>query len=152
MPMMLIPTHCDACMRAALIEAELVDDGQALCETCGGTSRALPGETYGSQDQLLFKELATILREAGLTPLNAIQLAVSLDGRNSHPGIGLKCVAQLLPSRAVLELIAENEPAAMRKAEGILATLLEAIATGRSKSGVAPAAGIAEPSKQRSGS
>ncbi len=139
-------------MRAALVEAELVDEGQARCEGCGATARVLPGESYADRDQPLFNDLELTLREAGLTPLNAIQLAVSLDNRNVQPGLGLKRIAQLLPSASILELLTANEPAAMRKAEGILVTLLEAIATGRSKSGMIAAIEDLEPTKQGSGS
>lgn len=109
----------------------------------------LPGESYGPQDQPLFAELEATVAEAGLTPLRAIQLAVALDSRNTVPGTGLKQLAQLLPSSSILELIVMNEPLAMRKAEGMLVTLLEASAAGRSKSDTAPSAAAVAATKQR---
>jgi len=135
-------------MHAALVDAELVEEGYGRCARCGGTARVLPGESYGAQDQPLFAELEATVAEAALTPLRAIQLAVALDNRNTLPGTGLKQLAQLLPSSSILELIVMNEPSAMRKAEGMLATLLEAIAAGRSKSDAVPSAAAVAASKQ----
>jgi hypothetical protein len=152
MPPMLIPTHCDACMRAALVAALLVEAGYGRCEGCGAAARVLPGETYGPQDEPLFVALEESVAGAGLTPLHAVHLAVALDGRNTLPGVGLKRLAQMLPSPTILDLLAANDSSAMRKAEGMLVALLEAVAAGRSKSEAVPKVAAAPPSKQGGGS
>lgn len=134
--MRLIPIHCEACGHAGLIDGSSIRQGVAACGGCGGIAHTLPGESYGPQDVALFSDLAGALRDAQLTPLNAAQLQSELAARNSAPGRGLKRMAKLLPSLAILELIVSNDPVIMRKAEGMLATLLEAIAASRSSSGV----------------
>jgi hypothetical protein len=139
--MRLIPIHCEACARAALVDGRAIRQGVAVCGECGGTSHTLPGESYGLQDAALFDDLAAALRDAQPTPLNAVQLQSELAARNTAPGRGLKRIAKLLPSLAILELIVSNDPLVMRKAEGMLATLLEAIAASRSSSGVIAPAG-----------
>jgi hypothetical protein len=116
-------------------------NGVATCGECNGPARTLPGESYAEQDASLFNDLESTLREAQLTPVNAVQLAVELEGRTGQPGRGLKRLARLLPSLSILELIVSNDPATMRKAEGMLATLLDAIAASRSRSGSIPAVG-----------
>lgn len=133
--MRLIPTYCETCERCALLSAEAFVDSGALCPTCAGLARPLPGESYGTQDAALFKDLESSLREAQLTPTSAAQLATELDGRSAHPGRGLKRIAKLLPSLSILELIVGNDPATIRKAEGMLVTLLDANAARRSHSG-----------------
>jgi hypothetical protein len=138
--MRLIPIHCEACGRAGLTEGSAIRQGVATCGDCGGIAHTLPGESYAPQDVALFDDLAAALRDAQLTPLNAAQLQSELAARNSAPGRGLKRMAKLLPSLAILELIVSNDPVIMRKAEGMLATLLEAIAASRSSSGVITAA------------
>jgi hypothetical protein len=115
--------------------------GSVSCPKCGNSSRTLPGESYAAADAKLFEDLDATLREAQLTPLNAMQLAVELEGRNGAPGRGLKRIAKLLPTLSILELIVSNDPITMRRAEGMLATLLDAIAASHSRSGEMPAAG-----------
>lgn len=149
--MRLIPTHCDSCLRAALVSADAIESGWMTCRECGGAARTLPGQSYGPEDAQLFDDLQATLREAQLTPLNAHQLAVELQDRQGVPGRGLKRLARLLPSLAILELIVSNEPISMRKAEGMLATLLDVIAARRSHSGVMPAVGALRRTKTGSG-
>jgi hypothetical protein len=140
--MMLLPIHCHACTRSALIDAERLATGQARCEACGARiSAPLPGESYGLQDRALFKDIEAVLSEARLSPLNAMQLAVELESKSALPGEGLARLIQLLPSLAILELIVGSEPLMVRKAEGMLASLLEGIALGRSRSGIVRAVG-----------
>jgi len=151
--MRLIPVHCDSCVRSALVSESATVDGQATCSACGGRARALPGESYAQDDTLLFDDLVAMLRDAGITPLNAGQLAVELEGRSyTDPGRGLRRLAQVLPSLGILELIVARNPASMRKAEGMLALLLNALANGRSHSGfMAAVAAPVAPAKTGSG-
>ena len=137
--MRLIPTHCEACERCALVTAEAIIGSSVRCAQCGALSRPLPGESYGSQDAALFKDLEASLSEAQLTPRLASQLVEELDERRLYPGRALKRMAKLLPSLSILELIVGIDPATVRKAEGMLFTLLEASAARRSRSGEIPA-------------
>lgn len=127
-------------MRSALIDAERVVEEQARCEECGYMAWALPGESYGPQARALFKDLEAVLSEARLSPLRAVELSAELASKSSHPGRGLLRLIQLLPSLAILELIVGSEPMMVRQAESMLASLLQAIATGRSRSGMMSAA------------
>jgi hypothetical protein len=87
----------------------------------------------------LFRDLEASLSEAQLTPLLARQLVGELAERRLYPGRALKRMAKLSPSLSILELLALNDPATVRKAEGMLFTLLEASAARRSRSGEMPA-------------
>jgi hypothetical protein len=136
--MKFVPVHCETCVRSDLVRASDVLDG-ALCGECGSAMRTLPGQTYGSQDVALFKDLEQTLREAQLTPLNAVPLSVELEAFDHHPDRAIKRVAQLLPSLAILELVVSNDATTMRKAKGMLATLLDVIAASRSQSTMVPA-------------
>jgi hypothetical protein len=138
--MRFIPTHCEICSLAALVPTSAINHGVASCTACGGPARPLPGESYAEDDATLFNELAAALREAGLTPYNAAQLARELEGRDLiAPGRGLRRLAQVLPTLEVLELVVPDRPGPLRKAEGMLAALLDVIARGRTQSGVVPA-------------
>jgi hypothetical protein len=134
-------------MRSALIEAERIVDEQARCEECGYMAWALPGDSYGPQARALFKDLEALLSEARLSPLRAIELSGELASKSSQPGSGLLRLIQLLPSLAILELIVGSEPMMVRQAESMLASLLRAIAMGRSRSGMMSA--IEAPTGQR---
>lgn len=138
--MRFIPSHCEACSLSALIPANAIIQGVARCSACGGPARPLPGESYAEEDATLFNELAGALREAGLTPYSAAQLATELEGRDLiEPGRGLRRLAQVLPSLGVLELVVPDKRGPLRKAEGMLAALLDVIARGRTQSGMMPA-------------
>jgi hypothetical protein len=91
-----------------------------------------------------------VLREAQLSPLNAVQLAVELESRAMHPGDGLARIIQLVPSLSIFELIVGSEPMMLRKAEGMLTVLLDGIAAGRTKSGMIRA--VEAPRTTKSGS
>jgi hypothetical protein len=97
----------------------------------------LPGELYGADDAAVFNDLEATVRDARPTPGNAAELLRQLDSRATNPGRGLKRLGRLLPSLAVLELIVENNPAAMRKAEGMLALLLQVVASKQRQSTLA---------------
>jgi hypothetical protein len=134
--MWFIPTYCDSCARVALVASEAIVGGMARCDECGGRSRSLPGESYVEGDIALFNDLRAALSEAGVTQANAAGLAAQLQVRNTEqPGVGLRRLAHLVPALGILELIVVNQPGALRKAEGMLATLLGAVASGRRPSG-----------------
>ena len=135
---MFIPTYCDGCSRAALVAEKSIAGGVARCSECGKAARALPGETYGEDDVALFNDLRAALEEVGLTPQHATGLATQLEIRRTQPpGQGLRQLAQMLPSLGILELIVANRTATLRKAESMLATLLETITSNRrSQSGM----------------
>jgi hypothetical protein len=134
--MRLIPTHCDTCSRTELIAGEAIVNGHASCSACGGRARTLPGESYAAEDAALFEELRAALEQAAISPTNAAILAVELEARNnSQAGRGLKRLAQLIPALGVLELVVPGKPATIRKAEGMLATLLDGLSSRRTRSG-----------------
>jgi hypothetical protein len=86
----------------------------------------------------LYAELATALREARITPWNAVQLLDQATATvHSAPGQLLSHLAKTLPSLSVL-LIHRNS-GATRKIDAMLATLLRALGTGRSPSDIPPA-------------
>jgi hypothetical protein len=96
----------------------------------------LPGESYAAEDVALFEELRSVLTQANISPPNAAALRGELAGRTSaEPGRGLKRLAQLVPALGLLELIVPGRPSALRKAEGMLATLLDGVARSRTRSG-----------------
>ncbi len=134
--MRFIPTHCEACTRTALVRQDAIVGGRAPCEQCGGATFSMPGESYGSEDMALFEELRSVLAQANISPGNAAALRGELAGRTSaEPGRGLKRLTQLVPALGLLELIVPGRPSALRKAEGMLATLLDGLARARTRSG-----------------
>jgi hypothetical protein len=143
--MRFIPTHCESCSRSALVSASAINAGLTQCAECGATARSLPGESYGEEDVPLYAEVATTLRDVGLTPFQARQLAMELEAKSLlEPGRSLRRLVQTLPSLGVLELLVNDEPLALRKLEGMLAILLEVMGSGRSESGMVS---TADPSK-----
>lgn len=137
--MRLIPTQCCACARFALLEEPLVGQGvSSLCD-CGGSARVLPGGTYGPDDETLFDAIASSLNRAEITWMNAARLVIELEACGSpRPVIKLMRLRQLVPALSVIELIASSNPTTARKAIGMFETLLEALANGRSRSGIPP--------------
>jgi hypothetical protein len=150
--MRLIPTHCNACARTALVPGDAIVNGHASCSSCGGRARTLPGESYATEDAPLFEELRTAIEHAAISPANAAVLAVELTVRNnSEPGRGLKRLIQLVPALGMLELVVPGRSAsAVRKAEGMLAALLDGLSSSRARSGTM-AAVTHETAAKRSG-
>ena len=123
-------------------------NGHAHCSACGGRARTLPGESYAAEDASLFDELRTALQHAAISPANAALLAAELDVRNSsEPGRALKRLTQVVPALGLLEVVVPGRPAALRKAEGMLATLLDGLSSGRTRSGTMAAVSSDVPSK-----
>jgi hypothetical protein len=97
----------------------------------------------------LYYDVATTLRDADVTPFQARQLAQELEAKSLlAPGRCLRRLVQTLPSLSALELLVNHEPLALRKLEGMLAILLEAMGNSRSESGMVPAS---DPSKAGGG-
>jgi hypothetical protein len=139
-----IPTHCESCSRSALVSAGAITAGITPCAGCGATARSLPGESYGEEDVSLYYDVANTLRDAGVTPFQARQLAMDLEAKSLlEPGRCLRRLVQTLPSLSALELLVDNEPLALRKLEGMLAILLEVMGNSRA-SGIVT---TADPSK-----
>jgi hypothetical protein len=135
--MRFIPTHCESCSRAALVDASAINAGLTPCADCGASARSLPGESYGEEDVALYHDVVATLRDAGVTPFQARQLAMDLEIKSLlEPGRCLRRLVQTLPTLGALELLVENEPLALRKLEGMLAILLEVMGSSRSESGV----------------
>jgi hypothetical protein len=132
MTMRFIPTHCEVCSTPALVSSSEIHAGLARCIQCGGSATVLPGESYAEHDAALFSSIVATLREADITPPQAALLATELEARSLLvPGRCLRRLAQALPSLGVLELLVGNERAALRKAEGMLATLLDVMSRAR---------------------
>jgi hypothetical protein len=147
--MRFIPTHCESCSRSALVSAAAINAGTTQCADCGATARSLPGESYGEEDVSLYHDVAATLREAGVTPFQARQLAMELEAKSLlEPGRCLRRLVQTLPSLSALELLVDNEPLALRKLEGMLAILLEVMGSSRSESGLVS---TSDPSKAGGG-
>ena len=150
--MRLIPVHCAACLRTSLASESALVKGTVACSVCGAQASALPGESYAESDSILFNDLVAMLNDAGITPMNAAQLAVELEPRDyDDPGRGLRRLAQALPSLGILELIVADKPASMRKAESMLVLLLGALANDRRQSGFM-AATTTHPTRVKTGS
>lgn len=144
MMMHFIPTHCDVCARPGLMRANDIIDGLAICTECGRPARALPGESYMAEDVTLFTDIAAALRDAGIKPSHAALLATELETRALlAPGRCLRRLTEALPSLGVLELLAGSDPSDLRKAEGMVATLLDAMGRNRVQSGFIGAADAA---------
>lgn len=134
--MRFIPTHCEACTRTALVRQDAILNGQAVCAQCGNRTLPLPGESYAAEDVALFEELRSMLEQTKISAPNAAALRGELAARASiEPGRGLKRLIQLVPALGLLELIVPARPVALRKAEGMLATLLDGLARARTRSG-----------------
>jgi hypothetical protein len=119
-----------------LVAESAILSGSATCSECGGPTRTLPGEAYAPEDAALFEPLESALRDSGIGALDAAQLAAHLDLRDrTLPGSGLARLIAEHSSLALLEVVVPREPALLRKAEGMLAVLLKAHASHRSRSG-----------------
>jgi hypothetical protein len=138
-----LPTYCDACGRAALVPVSELEEG-LVCVECGAGPRVIPGSSYGDEDVALFAELASALKEAGITAWQA-QLLAARAATTPHPPAGylLRQLAETLPSLSVLEV--GRGAQAMRKADGMLATLLRGFSSGRTQSVLA---GVGMPAEQ----
>jgi hypothetical protein len=143
--MAFIPMYCDECLRSELIDASALIDASVNCSSCDRSARIIPGSSCGAADVVLYQELADALHDAAVTPLNAAQLADQIgDVHGRAPGSALRYLAKAVPSLAFLEIMAEGAAAqSVRKAEGMLQTLLNGIASGRSQSSsMIPASGV----------
>lgn len=144
--MRLVPIQCPECTRAALATADAAAGVIGPCFACGRPVRVLQGQSYGLSDASLFKDLEMTLHEARVSPDNAAWLRAEMT-RVSGSGRGLRRLLQLLPALAVVELIVGEEAFMLRKAEAMLAVLLDAIATSRSQSGFIAAVTPEAPSR-----
>jgi hypothetical protein len=137
--MQFIPTYCDTCERLELTAAASIINGEARCSECNAPSRSRPGQSYVEEDVGLFNDLRAALLEAGITQQNAASLVNQLEYGGEHRERGLRRLAHLVPALGILELIVDNHPGTLRKAEGMLAIQLEALAAGRRQSTIMPA-------------
>lgn len=133
-----VAVYCSHCACFYLEPVYLVIEGHVPCE-CGAIANQLPGERYSSRDETLFDAVVTSLRVADISCLRAPALAAALQDRASlPPGEVLSRLAALEPALAVIELIATSEPRMARKAEAMFESILGAIASIRSRSGIMP--------------
>lgn len=88
----------------------------------------LPGESYASYDLPLFHQLEGAIRQAKLGHETVRFLRAELADRNHRtPGRALRSVVGTVPALAIFEILVGPETSALRKAEGILLTLLEGV-------------------------
>jgi hypothetical protein len=127
--MRLVPCHCHACKSYWLqAHADIDQDGNTACG-CGGAARALPGESYSPADESLFDAIINSLRTAQVTAMQAVLLTIELERcEDVTPAGKLARLSQLVPAFSIIELIATTDPARSRKAVGMFALLLDAIA------------------------
>jgi hypothetical protein len=123
-----------------LLSETEIPAGLARCLECGGAASVLPGQSYAESDVALFTSIVAALREADITPPQAALLASELETRYLlAPGRCLRRLAQALPPLIFLELLVGNDCAGLRKAEGMLATLLDVMSRARRHSEIVPA-------------
>lgn len=145
--MLFIPTCCAACGQTALKPGNSIRGTSVTCERCGAFASVIPGESYAEHDVPLFEQLLRALREAAITPGLAAQLKRQLGPREGTPGAALRRIAASVSGLSNLDLVVGNNRLALRKAEGMLAVLLEVIARGERApafSGAAAAAGATD--------
>lgn len=138
----LIPTYCDVCDRSRLIDEGAIGAGTFNCPVCSTQARSVPGSRYTAEDVPFYDQLASIVREAGISVANAAQLQArldSLDSEDETPSERLIKLARMLPTLAALEPLAQVDATVSRKIEGMLRTILAAIASQRRRSGEMPA-------------
>lgn len=135
----LIPTYCDVCERSRLIDEGSIGGGEFKCPVCATQARSVPGSRYAADDRSLYDQLASIVREAGIGVANAAQLQARLDGESESSTDQLLRLSQVLPSLAPIEPLIRDNANVARKAEGMLRTILAAIASQRRRSGEMPA-------------
>ena len=135
--MSLVAAHCRVCDHYWLVARVDIDSmGSAACE-CGSVGQALPSEAYLSGDVSLFDAIVASLEAAEVPPLQAGRLSLELELCEGLPPVAkLARLSTLVPSLAVIELIATADVATTRKAVGMLALLLEAMATSNRKSDI----------------
>jgi hypothetical protein len=132
-----IPIYCDICRYSTLADDTAIVGGAAACPECGASARSVPGASYDERDRKLYAEIVSALLEAGVTPLHAGQLLSDVPLRSvGAGGQTLRRITTLLPSLTSLEVLVDREPSALRKAEGMVVTLLGAIASSRSQSDI----------------
>lgn len=137
----LAPAHCRACGRIYLESVIVIAAGNVVCE-CGGIARVLSGSRYRPQEESLFDAIVASLIAGGVTSMSAPRLTRALDGSgvSEPPGAGLYRLSELMPSLAVIALIAGGDPGTARTAEDMFGVVLDAIASTRSHSGFISAA------------
>jgi hypothetical protein len=96
----------------------------------------MPGSSYTAEDLPVFDEVLLALGQAEVESTQAAKWLVELnDGTVSAPGSGLRRLARALPA---LEAVANGfggQAKALRRADGLLLFLLEAVArSGRQRS------------------
>lgn len=148
--MRFIPTCCDVCSISTLTAETSIRAGRSECAECGGSARTIPGSSYAGEDRALYDLLADALSYAELAPLNAIQLLAQIDAETLQisPGRTLSLISRSLPSLSYLEARLGEEGFEVRKAEGMLVTLLVAQATARRESGLLPVVSLTERAKR----
>jgi len=87
----------------------------------------------------MFDDLRAALQEAGITQQNAASIINQLEYGGEHRERGLRRLAHVVPALGILELIVDNNPVTLRKAEGMLTLLLETLVAGRRQSVIVPA-------------
>jgi hypothetical protein len=138
--MRFIPTCCDVCSLSTLTAETSIRAGRSECAECGGGARTVPGSSYAGADRALYDLLADALSYAELAPLNAVQLLAQIDAQTlqTSPGRTLSLIARALPALTSFEAHFGAQGFEVRKAEGMLVTLLVAHATARRPSRLVP--------------
>lgn len=149
--MRFIPTYCDACERIALVGSNEFENGLVRCGDCNAQARSLPGESYSDADLDMFDSLLAALAEAEIGQHNAAALAAQLERSPDHPGRGLQRLTRVVPALGILELLVNNRAGSLRKAEGMLAILLDALASGRRQSVTLPSVASTAPGRAIAG-
>jgi hypothetical protein len=134
----LVPAYCRSCAQFFLESPVVVAADNVLCD-CGGIARVLPGAQFPSSDESLFDAVVRSLSVAGVSWMTAPALARTLDGREAEaPGTALSRLVRVVPSLAIIELIAGGDDRRLATSELMLAVVLEGIAATRSRSDTAP--------------
>ncbi len=139
--MWLVACHCQGCNCYSLQPRIDIDgDGNVRCE-CAGTAMALPGASYREADRSLFDAIVASLHSARVTSMQAARLALELEDCRLGPTSKLARLSELVPSLAIMELIATTDAATARTAAGMFDLLLQALSATNRLSDVSALAG-----------
>jgi hypothetical protein len=137
-----VPTLCQGCWHVHLATVEAAQRGETPCATCGAETRVVPGCSYGEGEREAFQELAFIVAEGRVTPVEAQAYGVETEQAlwsASYTSL-LEKLSVRLPGLLPHQVAAGKNTGAQRRILSKLKTILEALATARSPSAEYPVA------------
>jgi hypothetical protein len=123
---------CGGCGRSFLAAA-IASQGTLVCADCGSLAKPIPGPSYVREDSELFEHLWHTLSDAALSQAAAARLRGLLEEPLPAKATNLQRVnrlASVLPSLALVDAMIDADTPALRKAEGMLTTMLDVLSLG----------------------